>query len=128
MEDQQPTGYRAGDKVRIRSGPLSGRRGIIEGELNGELEVELDTGETIVVPARTVTNYSAATRAAWQNMPKKAGRKPAERPKKKMVSIRLEEDIWRRLGQAVEAGLIRSREEALNTWIREQLDNLIPSE
>ncbi len=41
-----------------------------------------------------------------------------------MVSLRLDIGVWDELGKAVEAGMIRSREAAVNQWLREKLDEL----
>ncbi len=57
-------------------------------------------------------------------MPKRAGRPSLPVPRKKMVSIRIDVDVWNRLGEAVELGLIPSREEAVNAWLHQHLDTL----
>ncbi len=121
---QDSNGFRSGDKIRIRSGPYKGARGVIQAELEGLLEIQLDESNIIRVQIKDVTNYSLAARRAWKAMPKRAGRPQLPTPRKKMVSIRLDIDIWNRLGEAVESGLIPSREEAVNTWLRERLDIL----
>jgi hypothetical protein len=124
MEDEQPSAYRAGDKVRVRSGPYAGHRGIVEGERADLIDVELETGEVIEVQRRMLTNFSLAARRAWAVMPKRAGRPRSSESRKKMVSIRVEIDLWERLERITAAGLISSREEAINTWIREHLERL----
>jgi uncharacterized protein (DUF4415 family) len=113
-----------GDKVRIRSGPSAGARGVIRAVANGLVEVQLDANEMIRVAPEEVTNYSRAARRAWQVMPKRAGRPQLPTPRKKMVSVRLDVDVWDQLGKAVELGLIPGREQALNMWLREHLDIL----
>jgi uncharacterized protein (DUF4415 family) len=123
-QPQDPSGFRPGDKIRIRSGIYTGARGIIRAELNGLLEIELDDSKVLSVPAKEVTNYSLAARRAWQVMPKRAGRPQLSTPRKKMVSMRLDVDVWDRLGDAVELGLVPGREQAINTWLRQQLDLL----
>ena len=121
---QDPSGFQSGDKIRVRSGPHGGARGVIRTELDGLLEIQLDDRDIVTVPIEDVTNYSLAARRAWQVMPKRAGRPQLAAPRKKMVSMRIDVDVWNRLGQAVDLGLISSREEAVNSWLREQLDIL----
>lgn len=124
-QKQDPSSYQPGDKVRIRSGSYVGVRGVIRSESDGLFEIQLDEGGIASVPAKEVTNYSLAARRAWQVMPKRAGRPQLVKPRKKMVSMRLDVDIWDRLGNAVELGLVPSREEAVNGWVREHLDLLL---
>jgi uncharacterized protein (DUF4415 family) len=123
---QNPDGFHPGDKIRIRNGSFAGTRGIIRGEVDSLLEIQLDGSEshTVTVPVEDITNYSLAARRAWQVMPKRAGRPQLPLPRKKMVSMRLDVDVWDRLGDAVELGLITNREEAVNLWLREKLDAL----
>jgi uncharacterized protein (DUF4415 family) len=123
---QNSDGFHPGDKIRIRNGPFAGARGIILVEVDGLLEIQLDESEsnTLTLPVEDITNYSLAARRAWKVMPKRAGRPQLPIPRKKMVSMRLDVDVWDRLGDAVELGLITSREEAVNFWLREKLDAL----
>ncbi len=123
-QKQDPSGFQPGDKVRIRSGAYTGARGVIRAELDGQLEIQLDEGGIVSVPAKEVTNYSLAARRAWQAMPKRAGRPQLATPRKKMVSMRIDVDVWNRLEEAVELGFVPSREQAVNTWLRQQLDIL----
>lgn len=126
---QDPSGFQSGDKIRVRTGPYTGAKGIIQAELDGLLEIQLDESNNIIdVPAKNVTNYSLAARRAWQVMPKRSGRPQLSTPRKKMVSMRLDIDVWDRLGEAVELGLIPSREQAINVWLRQQLDSLFSRE
>ena len=114
---QDPGGYQVGDKVRIRSGPHKGSRGVIRGEEIGLVEVELETGEAIEVTALEVTNYSLAARRAWRSMPKKAGR-PKSEHKRKMVSFRLEDELQRALDTFVEANPSFTKTDAINEALR----------
>src|SRR6266704_6886958 len=120
-QKQDPSSYQPGDKVRIRSGSFLGARGIICAESDEQLEIQLDEGGIVSVPAKEVTNYSLAARRAWQAMPKRAGRPKGQKPVKRMVSMRLDADIWDMLQEATELGLIPSREKAVNDWVREQI-------
>ena len=117
---QDPGGYLIGDKVRVRSGEHKGKRGVIQSEEIGLVEVELDTGEVLNLTALEVTNYSLAARRAWQSIPKKAGR-PRSDQAKKMVSVRLDQDVIAMLNSAVGKGLFSSKSEVVNTLLRENL-------
>src|SRR6266480_3450455 len=119
---QDPAGFQPGDKIRIRSGLYKGSRGIIQSESDGLLEIQLDSNVVVYIGHDEITNYSLAARRAWQVMPKRAGRPQLSTPRKKMVSMRIDVDVWERLGDAVELGLITNREEAVNLWLREKLD------
>lgn len=123
---QDPSGFQPNDKVRIRSGEHAGARGVVRSEANGLVEIILSTGEIMQLRLDEITNYSLAARRAWQVMPKQAGRPKSHTPaRKKMVSVRVDQDLWKRLAEAVECGLISSREEAVNVWLRERLDEIM---
>src|SRR5713101_5562680 len=121
---QDPIRFQFGDKIRIRTGPYTGVRGIIQAEKEGKLEIQLDNNNTVLVEPGEITNYSLAARRAWQVMPKRAGRPHLSSPRKKMVSMRIDIEVWDRLGEAVNLGLIPNREEAVNTWLQERLNAL----
>jgi uncharacterized protein (DUF4415 family) len=118
---QDPSGFQSGDRIRIRSGNYTGARGVIRSELDGLLEVQLDESDIVTVPIKDVTNYSLAARRAWQVMPKRAGRPKGQKPIKRMVSMRLDADVWNMLQEAADRGLIPNREKAVNDWVREQV-------
>ncbi len=122
---QSPDGWQPGDKVRVRTGPHKGNRGILQGEENDLLRLRLASGEVLLAEPENLTNFSLAARRAWSVMPKRAGRPQSPQPRKKMVSMRLDADLWRQLGHAAEIGLIQSREHAVNSWIRERLEELL---
>ncbi len=113
-----------GDKVRVRVNPHRGVRGVIDAVQDGFLRIRLTSDDVVDLQPADITNYSLAARRAWQAMPKRAGRPPGPGPRKKMVSLRLDAEVWGRLAQAVERGLITSREQAVNAWVRERLDEL----
>lgn len=123
-EPQDIVGYYPGDKVRVRVNPHRGLRGVIDAVQDGLLRIRLTTNDVVDLQPEDITNYSLAARRAWESMPKRAGRPPGAGPRKKMVSLRLDAEVWGRLGQAVERGLITSREQAVNIWVRERLDEL----
>src|SRR6266568_3958365 len=118
---QNSGGFQLGDKVRIRSGSYVGVRGVIRSESDGLFEIQLDEDGIASVPAKEVTNYSLAARRAWKTMPKRAGRPKGQKPVKRMVSMRLDVDVWDMLHEATELGLIPNREKAVNDWVREQV-------
>jgi len=111
-----------GDKIRVLIGPLAGQRGTVL-DLGAEMvSVRLSTGDITQFNIADLLNYSLAARRAWRTRPKRAGRPRGTRTsRKKMVSIRIDEDIWQALGRAVEEGLIPSREHAVNEWLRERV-------
>jgi len=125
---QNHIGFRLGDKVRIRSGPHARARGIISAESNGHVEIELGTGDKIPVLPADITNYSLAARRAWQAMPKRTGRPKGQKPVKRMISMRLDPDVWDMLHDATERGLIPNCEKAVNDWVREQVMPLLSQE
>jgi hypothetical protein len=123
----RPHEHRVGDKVRIRAAPRTGERGVIHSVTSEGLEVALPNGDIVTVEPVGLTNYSLAARRAWQTMPKKAGRPHSPGPGKRMVSIRIDAELWAELEAAASNGLIPSREFAVNQWLREQLDRLMRS-
>jgi len=126
MEDQlhDKDNTHIGDKVRIRSGPHAKERGVVQAKVGEFIEIQLDSGPRIQAGPQEITNYSLAARRAWQVMPKHAGRHQLAVPRKKMVSLRLDIDVLDDLAEATELGLIPNKEQAVNTWLRQQLDLL----
>jgi hypothetical protein len=121
---QDLTGSLAGDKVRIKTGSHAGERGILQIAADGTLAVNLDSGEVVSALGEELTNFSLAARRAWEVMPKRAGRPPSLRPRMQMVSLRVEIELWQRLKEAVQDGLLPSGEQAINSWIRQHLDEI----
>jgi hypothetical protein len=111
-----------GDAVRFRTGPRSGERGTLAAT-TPELAVRMENGELVNATVEQLTDLSLAARRAWSTRPKQAGR-PAAETRKKMVSMRIDEKLWDRLGQAVSCGLISSREHAVNAWLAEHVTAL----
>jgi hypothetical protein len=114
-----------GDKVQITKGPRRGDRGTIAQIGPDAALVDLDN-EAVSVPLDWTRNFSLAARKAWRTRPDRAAGRPRdpELPRKRMVSLRIEVDLWDALGKAAEGGLIRSREAAVNEWLREKLNGL----
>jgi hypothetical protein len=124
MSAQDLSGTQVGDKVRIRTGEQSGERGIVAEVSASILVLRLEDGSEVALSSSSVTNFSLAARRAWEVMPKRAGRPVSTEARKQMVSLRIEIDLWQRLGKAVETGLVASREQAINQWIRDNLQRL----
>lgn len=122
---EDPEDHRPGDKIRIRVEPWSGTRAFIVAVQDGALDVELPTGELHSILPSEITNYSRAARRAWQTTPKRAGRPRQLGPQKRMVSMRLDTEVWRSLAVAAQMGLIPSREQAVNAWLRERVEALL---
>lgn len=117
-----------GDKVRIKVQPHVGERGVVRDLDNADLVVELDKGEVVIVEVRAATNYSLAARKAWQTMPhRRVGRPRTGRSdKRKTVSLRVDTELWRLFGEAADAGVIQSREQAINAWISVFVSKYLP--
>ncbi len=116
-----------GDKVRIKGPTHQGARGIVAHIAGEDLAIRLTTGDVLTVPSDNVTNFSLAARRAWRTVPERAVGRPKSQAtaKKKAVTIRVDAEMWDRLGQAVKRGLIPSREQAVNAWVREHLETLL---
>jgi uncharacterized protein (DUF4415 family) len=116
-----------GDKVVVLRGNYKGLHGTIDStHENSAIVILLKSEGIITLPIELLQNYSSAARKAWRTRPKRATGRPKDpdiRPKR-MISLRLDIDLWEELRQATEAGLIRSREAAVNQWLREKLDEL----
>jgi hypothetical protein len=118
------SGHRAGDKIRIKSGAHSGTRAIVVRVTRDLLITLVNGADTLMVPAQNVTNYSLAARRAWEAMPKRAGRPKKTGSVKRMVSIRIDQEVWDGLAAMVRLGAIPSREGAVNIWLRSHLSSL----
>ncbi len=112
-----------GDKVVVLRGEYQGLRGTID-DIEGNSARVGFLDSSAVLPIAQLQNFSAAARKAWQTRPYRSSGRPKDPalPPKRMISLRLEVGVWD--GKAVEAGMIRSREAAVNQWLREKLDGL----
>jgi hypothetical protein len=122
MEVGEP---QAGDKVLVLAGENAGERGIIA-EVLEELVVVSFGERTGIFASDSLKNFSAAARKAWRTHPQRGAGRPKNPnlPEKRMVSLRIDKEIWDGLGDAAEKGLIWSREAAVNDWLREKLLDL----
>jgi KOW motif len=114
-----------GDKVLVLRGEHQGLRGIID-DIQGDTAIVVFSDGTATLPIALLQNFSSAARKAWRTRPKRAAGRPKDPdlPPKRMVSLRIDEKLWDELGKAVEVNMIRSREAAVNQWLREKLDEL----
>jgi hypothetical protein len=117
--------HRSGDKLRIKTGTYAGQRAVLLRTGPDVLVVLLPNGDRVMLPARSVTNFSLAARKAWVVMPKRAGRPKLDKPHKKMVSLRLDLDVAMLFDRAARLGLVKNRSEALNAWARDRLTGLL---
>ena len=116
-----------GDKVRMKSGPHSGERGVIEAIDGDKLSVRLEaSGQSVRVVPEAVTNFSLAARKAWVTGPDRAvgRRKGTKLCDRVSVTLRLDRDLWQRFREMEESGLIQDRTAAVNSWLRRELDEL----
>ena len=111
-----------GDKVRIKKGTYANQRGVLITVHDGVLDVEISSGEIVQEIRERITNYSLAARRAWKKTPKKSGRPRALKGQKRRVTLRIDEESWSLLSKAVHEKLIVSKEQAINEWIRSQLN------
>lgn len=115
MAQHDEQDQRIGDKVRVLREPAPGEKGTLVAVDGDQARVQLSTGVILSVPWAHLQNTSLAARRAWRTRPKRAGRPPGtSTSRKRMVSLRIDADVWERLGQAVEQGLLGSREEVVN--------------
>jgi uncharacterized protein (DUF4415 family) len=114
-----------GDKVLVLRGEYQGIRGTID-DVQGDTAKVVFSESNATLPIELLQNFSSAARKAWQTRPQRAVGRPKDPniTPKRMVSLRLDIDLWNELGKAVELGMIRSREDAVNQWLREKLNDL----
>src|SRR3954453_4486611 len=68
-----PVKAEAGDKVRVKVGDHTGRRGVVEAIEGEKLVLRLEeSGVKTRVTAEQITNYSLAARKAWVTGPDRA--------------------------------------------------------
>lgn len=107
-----------GDKVRVRSGPLAGQRGLIVSVMSSGRFSVTAAGHRLKCEGNEITNYSLAARRAWATMPKRAGRPRAAEAKTKMLSIRLPIDLLELVDKRVRESNGRSRSEFIERTLR----------
>ena len=117
--------FNKGDKVVILRGEYKGIHGVIRDIQGEKVDVALPEGNA-VLSITALQNFSSAARKAWRTRPDRGTGRPKDitLSPKRMVSLRIDVGVWDDLGKAVELGIIRSREAAVNQWLREKLDVL----
>lgn len=117
--------HRVGDRIRIKSGRWRGQRGLIRELLSeGELLLTVEDARPVIA-SDSITNFSLAARRAWVTRPKRAGRPMLAKPRKKMVSLRIDIETIDALSVLSEHGLITNREQAVNEWLKERTRELL---
>jgi uncharacterized protein (DUF4415 family) len=73
-----------------------------------------------------VTNFSLAARKAWVTGPDRAvgRRKGTKLCDRVSVTLRIDRDLWERFREMEGAGLIEDRTASVNSWLRQNLDEL----
>lgn len=116
-----------GDKVRLKTGPHSGFRGVVEAVEGEKLVVRLeDSGRAIQVLPDALTNYSLAARKAWLTEPdRRVGRRKGTRLCDRIsVTLRIDRDLWERFQRLEAEGRIEDRTASINSWLRTRLAEL----
>lgn len=116
-----------GDKVRLKVGVHSGKRGIICRVKGSSLHVQVEgAAEQVVATSSHVTNFSLAARKAWERMPdRRVGRpKGSVTVDRLSVTLRIDRFLWRRFQKAEKAGLTINRTALVNQWLSDFLDRL----
>jgi hypothetical protein len=117
----------AGDKVRVKVGDHTGRRGVVEAVEGDKLVLRIEeSGSKVRVTPEQITNYSLAARKAWVTGPDRAvGRKKGTKLYDRIsVTLRFDRDLWERFLALEEVGVIDDRTGLINGWFREKLAEL----
>jgi hypothetical protein len=118
---------RVGDKVRLKTKPNAGRRGVTEGISGSTLIIRLeDDGECIQASSGELTNLSLAARRAWLTMPKRdVGRPKGLRLSDRVsVTLRIDRELWEQFKALEQVGRITDRTATINEWLSERLEQL----
>ena len=108
----------SGDKVRLKTGPAAGQRGLVFLVGGSQLGVTLEDGRQVSASPADLTNYSLAARRAWAAMPKKAGRPPAPVARTRMISVRIDASVLVEADRAVSAGRFPNRTAAIEAGLK----------
>jgi hypothetical protein len=122
-----PVKAEAGDKVRVKVGDHTGRRGIVEAVEGHKLVLRIEeSGSKLHVTPEQITNYSLAARKAWVTGPDRAvGRRKGTKLYDRIsVTLRFDRDLWERFLGLEEEGIITDRTAVINGWFREKLAEL----
>ena len=74
----------------------------------------------------SVTNFSLAARKAWVTGPDRpvGRRKGTKLCDRVSVTLRIDRDLWERFRGMEGSGLIEDRTAAVNSWLRQKLEEL----
>ena len=123
--------HMSGDIVRVLRGEHAGVKGqVVQASIRASgtwILVSAPPDEPVWIPEQDLTNRSRAARRAWKSIPKRAvGRPPiSESRRKKMVSMRLDQELLDDLQQVKELGLADSKEEVVSAALRPVLAELL---
>ena len=120
-------GTQVGDKVKLKSGALVGRRGTIVEIDDVNLVVRVSGEDSVVETGRDdVTNLSLAARKAWQSMPdRRVGRPKGTRLCDRVsVTLRIDRDLWQQFRQLEATGEVEDRTATINGWLRDKVEKL----
>jgi hypothetical protein len=118
--------HRQDDKVRIRKGPFSGKRGTLRREESGGWIVSFEEGDSErVIRSEDMTNYSLAARRAWRRMPDRKVGRPAGTKVSDRVSVifRVDRVLWEQFMSAEQTGVVRDRTTFINDCLRKFLSS-----
>jgi hypothetical protein len=113
-----------GDKVRLKAGEHAGERGAVNALKGEKLIILLDeSGLTVCVMPKDVTNFSLAARKAWKTEPHRAvgRRKGTCLSDRVSVTLRLDRELWEKFQGLEEDRVIEDRTALINEWFREKL-------
>jgi len=121
--------FEVGDKVRLKTGPHRGARGVVEVVAGEKVSIRVPgVRHVITIYCRDVTNFSLAARKAWLRMPKRqVGRPKGSKCVDRIsVTLRIDREIWKRFLTMEERGLIIDRTNTINLWLRQKLARMTP--
>lgn len=116
--------HQQGDKVRIRKGPFSGKRGTLKLKRSGGWIVSFEDGDSDgVIRTGDMTNFSLAARRAWHSMPNRKVGRPVGTKVSDRVSIifRVDRTLWEEFVAAEQAGVVGDRTTFINDCLRKFL-------
>ena len=113
--------------MRLKRGPHTGERGLIELFDDDKVLVRLEkSGRIVLVMPEEITNFSLAARKAWKTEPgRRVGRRKGTRLCDRVsVTLRIDRELWERFKEMEAGGLIDDRTTVINTWLREKMDEM----
>ena len=117
---------RANDKVKIRRGPHTGQRAMVEKVASRSIYVRISKSQRLVMVKRdAISNFSAAARKAWKTMPRRnVGRPKGHTVDRVSVTLRLDRVLWDRFRTLEAAGAISDRSDFVEAALARRLARL----